>query len=247
MAEGRKFTVNSRDESMLTSLFFAPYQRTDQIQQGHFDSFTTCKDRLYKLSHMKLVEPWTPWRRCTVWKLTKSGWEREAGNFGRRGERHRKWPKEESLKHFLEVNDFYVGIAAELDETFGRYPNWEWKDEPKSYSTYPLPAKKKGYHRPDAEIHIGDLVFFLERQTERSRKTQETFDKKCADYKRYIEYTERDPQKTYLVFACDTERDAQYAHNAAVDRGLGHIWGGVDETIDAILEIAGKASTNTKT
>ena len=181
-------------------------------------------------------------RRCTVWKLTKSGWEREAENLGRRGERHRKWPKEESLKHFLEVNDFYVGIAPELDETFGGYPNWEWRDEPKSYTTYPLPAKKKGYHRPDAEIHVGDLTFFIERQSERSRKTQETFDNKCANYRRYIEYTERDRQKNHAVFICDTERDAQYAHKAATENELAHIWGGVEETIDAVLEIAKDAN-----
>ena len=246
MTEDRQFTVNTRDESMLTSLFFARYQTTGQLQQGHFKTEKTCSNRLHKLARMGLIEYWRPWVGHQVWRLSRSGWERETDHFRQQVRYKRKWPKAGGLEHILEISDFYVAIAPELNEEVGGYPNWEWRDEPRAYKTYPLPGNKRGYHRPDAEIHVGDLVFFLERQSARSRRTRQTFDAKCEGYKQYIEYAELDPDKAQIVFACDTERDKEYAHNAAVKYDLGHIWGGARDTTDVVLEMVKEAAPSRK-
>lgn len=247
MAEGIRFTVNTRDEIMLTSLFFARHQRSDQLQQGNFTKEKTCSNRLHQLAKMGLVEYWRPWTGCKLWRLTRAGWEREVDYFSEHAGRYKKkWPKSSAVEHILEINDFYVEIAAELDKMVGEHPDWVWRDEPRSYKNYPLPGNKRGYHRPDAEIHVGDFVFFLERQSVRSKRTVDTFEKKCADYRRYMEYAELDPDKTQVVFTCDTERDERHAHDAAVRYDLDHLVGDVQKTADGLLSEVQKSVPGAK-
>ena len=60
----------------------------------------------------------------------------------------------------------------------------------------------------------------------RSGANRAMFDQRCTDYVHYVEYKELDFKKTFVVFACDTERDEEYAHQAAVRHDLPHVWAG---------------------
>ena len=122
-----------------------------------------------------------------LYLLSKAAFRREAEDVYRQDERYRTWPKSR-IPHYLDTNDVYVALAGELDAILGGpYPNWEWRDEARSHLDYKYGGEDHK-HQPDAEIHFADRVFFVERQTRRSREPRATFDDKMASYATHLDY-----------------------------------------------------------
>lgn len=171
-----------------------------------------------------------------LYLLSKSAFRREAEDLYRDDERYRTWPKSR-LPHYLDTNDVYVALAGELDAILGGpYPNWEWRDEARAHLEYKY-AGKGHKHQPDAEIHFAGHVFFLERQTRRSKEPRATFDKKLAAYATHLDYLDTN-DTAQILFACDTERDMNHAREAAHKSGVPTFVGDVSEAVDHVAQLA---------
>lgn len=171
-----------------------------------------------------------------LYLLSKSAFRREAEDLYRDDERYRTWPKSR-IPHYLDTNDVYIALAGELDAILGGpYPNWEWRDEARAHIEYKY-AGEHHKHQPDAEIHFAEQVFFVERQTRRSREPRPTFDDKMAGYATHIDYLNMDG-RAQVLFACDTERDMNHAREAADAYGVPTFVGDVAEVVDHVSQAA---------
>lgn len=245
---GRSMVITSRDEAIFAQLFFAPLQTTEQLRYGNFPSVEACKERLYKVRRKtRLIDCWTPWSGYTVWSLSRRGWKREAEGFDREGDRFRDWPTKRKIRHFVDTNNLYVRAAPKLEKLLGDHPEWVWLDERRSFCRYPVPGRPKSLasHSPDAEIRFGDYLFFVECQTSRAREAYTSFDDRCRRYRRYLDYLGRDESKTILLYVCDTERDMEYAKQAAMDHRVPH-WTGTVGSIARFLQQTAEAHTESQ-
>ena len=214
--------LTDRDEKVLTDLYFCRILSTEQITAKYFNNYNTAKRRMGEVrNELEMVRRRNPWAGTTIWTLTRRAFDREIEALGREGERYREWPKQMAIQHFLDTNDVFIDISDEMDEVLGEYPAWEWKDEPHAREAF-KDGEGKGIHRPDAEIIFGGNRYFLERQTNRARKTAKDLEKKLDTYRRYIRRQRRDGVEGELevLYACDEERDMKYAKDAANDHGV---------------------------
>lgn len=125
-----------------------------------------------------------------------------------------------------------------IDEILsGPFPVWEWRNERRAHR--PLTdANKKTEHRPDAEVRFGGDVFILERETRRSRATEEAVFDKVALRKEYIEHILKKPNHAMILFACDTPRDIQYADRARSKLDVDLFAGNPDQVVRYLLDRA---------
>lgn len=238
----RGFHLSIRDENLNKDLYFAPYQTTRQLAICHaFSSEDSCKRQLYRLAGRGIVEPYTPFKGFTIWKLTNWAWARQAEAADRRGERNRTWPEPERVQHYLDANDIYVHASAYLDNKLGKYPEWEWVDERRAFRQYTTRNGTRK-HQPDAEIRFGGKVYFMERQTHRSREPLSEFMKRCERYRTYLNHFGFSNPEIALVFACDTERDMRYAREGAKEYGIPHFADTLGEVVEYLKEGAEEAA-----
>lgn len=214
MLEGKAGILMPRDESILTEIYFTGFLTTKQIVDRHFPDPEYGRQRLYALRKKKMLTNWTVSRQLNLWKLTKGAFDREIESLHREDERFKKWPKRDYIPHYVDTNDLFVAICGDLDGMLGKHPAWEWKDESRAFRRYEFGGDKR-YHQPDAEVHFGGRIYFIERQTERSRKTGKEIEEKIRRYKGYRTSIDRDDLSAQLLFACDTQRDLDYAVKAA--------------------------------
>lgn len=181
-------------------------------------------------------------QKTNVWMLSKSEFRAQAEYRGvDPEERCPGWPSGR-VQHLLDTNDVYVKIAGDLDAALGpnhgRSPAWQWLDERHAYDRYtPSWETRPKIHQPDAEVLFCGRLFVIERQTERARETEEEMRKKVFRHKVRAEHP-GDATHLSVVFACDVERDANYARQAADDAGLELFAGTVDEAADHIVDWA---------
>lgn len=183
-----------------------------------------------------------PGGRTSIWMLSKAAFRREARDTGCPDATYPGWPKGRT-QHLLETNDVYFQLAGELDTILkgvchGPDPAWEWRNERRAYDRYSVSWEPRSrYHQPDAEILFCGRLFVLERQTERSKKTPETFAKKVRDHNARAEYLGA-KQWMQIVFACDTPRDADHALKAADDSDLPVVSASVEEVVSHLTDEA---------
>lgn len=181
-------------------------------------------------------------QKTNVWMLSKSEFRAQAEYRGvDLEERYPGWPSGR-VQHLLDTNDLYVKIAGDLDAILGlnhgRSPAWLWLDERRAYDRYTLSWEPRPkIHQPDAEILFLGRLFVIERQTNRARETEEAMRDKVFGHKVRAEYLGAGTHLS-VVFACDVERDADYARRAAADAGVELFAGTVDEAADHIVNWA---------
>ena len=160
---------------------------------------------------------------------------------GRPDDAYPGWPKR--VQHLLDTNDVYFQLAGELDTILrgtchGPDPVWEWRNEARAYERYSVSWEPQPrYHQPDAEILFCGRLYILERQTERSKETQEAIAKKVRDHNARAEYIGA-KERTQIVFACDTSRDIGYAQKAAEDSDLPVVISSVEEVVSHLTDEA---------
>ena len=235
MATMRQMNLSDRDEAILTDLYFTRVLSTKQIADKYFNTYNTAKARLAELADDLWIIRRNPYKGTTIWTLTRPAFEREVEGLRREGERYRDWPSAHAIPHFLDTNDVFIDISEEMDGILGKRPAcdwmgrtpWDWKQEPLAREAF-KDGEGKGVHRPDAEINFAGNRYFLERQTERARKTAKQIDDKINDdYRRYIRRQRREGFEGELevLYACDEERDMRYANDAANRHGIQMISG----------------------
>lgn len=237
---GREGTLTERDEEILTDLYFTRLLSTRQIERRYFNTYATTKKRMYELRGKGLIEPATPFSGLTVWTLTRPCFSQEVEYHQREGADHyRGWPKPKAIPHIVDTNDVYMEIGDDLNRVLGEYPEWEWKDEPRAWRRYNHGSESR-VHRPDAEIRFGANRYFLERQTERARKTSEKIEEKLEGYRRYTRLLRSSGHEGELevLFACDAERDMDYALKAAEKYGLAMTAGYTSQIAGHLVEKA---------
>ena len=124
-----------------------------------------------------------------------------------------------------------------LDDILGPYPNWEWRNEARAHRALRAGNEKTEY-RPDAEVRFAGDVFMVERETKRSRPTEEGIFRKVAARKEYIEHVLEKPDETTILFACDIPRDAQYADRAASRLDVDLVSGNPQQIVRYLLDRA---------
>lgn len=242
MTVNNPFDLPERYEGILTDLYFTRLLSTEQIARRYFNTKATAKSKLHKLKREKgVVIPRTTQKGLTVWMLNKSAFEREAQILGREGEPYRKWPKPRAIPHLVDTNDLYLEIVDDLNEMLGELPEgWDWRNEAQAWRRYDHGGKHGWVHQPDAEIHFAGHIFFIERQTERARKTYDKIEEKLEGYSRYIKRLRNRgiEGEIEILFACDEERDMDYALEAAEKYGLGMTAGDTKQIADHLREQA---------
>jgi hypothetical protein len=186
--------------------------------------------------------------KTNVWMLSKSEFRAQAEYRGvDPEERYPGWPRGR-VQHLLDTNDLYVKIAGDLDATLGpnhgRDPGWEWLDERRAHDRYAVSwDPRPRYHQPDAEVLFCGCTFVVERQSGRAKETEGAIRQKVLRHKEraaYLLLAER--SELSVVFACDQERDARYAREAAQEAGLalfaGTLEGAADHLIDAAMRLS---------
>lgn len=239
----KNLRLTLRDEAILTDLYFTRLLTTEQIRARHFKAFNTAKSRLYDIRDMRYIEPSTPYRGLTVWMLTRGAFEREIEDLRREDESYKTWPKPKIIPHFVDTNDVFVGVAGELDRLLGGHPAWEWKDERRMVGTGSRTGKKKDEKLPDAEIAFSGNRYFLERQTERARATRGEIEEKIDGHRRYVQRLEERPGAIELLFACDKDRDMDYALEAAQKHQVAMTAGTPQQIIEHLIEQAQSSAT----
>ncbi len=230
---GKSGMVTERDEAILQDLFFAPGLTTRQIARMYFDALNTAKHRMYRLRKKGLVVNLVLARGGEpseiLWRLSKRAFEREAEATGKAGERHRTWPKGR-LPHLVDTNDLFVEASYALDEGLGRYPAWEWVDEPRATERYEFAGERR-QHQPDAEIRFAGHRFFIERETRRAKQAPEAFEAKMSRYGTYVRYAGLAGSVAEVLFACDAERDARHALEAGRRHEMPTVAGSLEEVV----------------
>lgn len=210
--------IGDRDDELMRDLYYVRVASIPQIQRLYFPSYASARQRLYELGWMGLVQNNVYSRKegLNLWMLTKRGFKRQAEDVGNPGERYRDWPTERHIRHYIETNELYVLLSGALDEILGEQPAWQWRDDARSSHNWKI-GSHSGRHRPDAEIQIGNQLYFIERQTERSKEGKSYFEDKTKNYQGYIKYAraERGAEYCKVVWACDKEQHMDYALDAA--------------------------------
>jgi hypothetical protein len=232
-----------RDQWLIEALYRGRGLTEEQIARMFFPSREYLKNpntekQRYSLSGVKMRMPtlqemgfvltqrYTPigeTRAVRYWYLTQRRFKGEARAAGRPEETYPDMV--ERLSHHFKVTDIYAGIYSLFRELLSDLPvegyqQWEWKNERKSACEFQYEGRTR-QHKPDAEINMPDgQIYFIERQTKESRKTQEVFHEKVENAKSYINWSELTNPKPKLMFACDEERDRRYAKKALEDFGL---------------------------
>ncbi|MDN5697256.1 MAG: replication-relaxation family protein [Rubrobacter sp.] len=238
MPTTKNMRLTERDEAILTDLYFTRLLSTEQVRAKHFNAYNTAKSRLYDLRDMKYIEPSTPYRGLTVWMLTRGAFEREIENLNREGERYKGWPKARAIPHFVDSNDVFIGIARTLDRKLGEHPAWEWKDQARITQHRGRGVKQRNQKLPDAEISFAGHRFLLERQTGRAKAKKEEIVEKITGHQRYIRRLDTDAENIEVLFACDVERDMDYAVDAAEERQIAMTAGTPGQIIEHLLDTA---------
>lgn len=255
MATMRQMDLSDRDEAILTDLYFTRILSTQQIATKYFNTYNSAKARLAELKDDLWIIRRNPYKGTTIWLLTRPAFEREVEDLHREGERYRDWPKAHSIPHFLDTNDVFIDISEELDGILGERPTynrmgerpaWNWKQEPLAREAF-KDGEGKGVHQPDAEITFAGNRYFIERQTERARKTAQQIDNKINDdYRRYIRRQKREGAEGEMevLYACDKERDMRYADAAGERLGVAVTTGSPDYIAEYIVGKAMEARDN---
>lgn len=250
MTVNNPFDLTERDESILTDLYFCRILSTQQIAYRYFNTEATAKRKLHRLKDEKgVVIPRTAKKGLTVWMLNKKAFEREIEILRREGESYREWPKHRAIPHLVDTNDIYMEIAEEMSRFLGEPPEgWDWRNEAQAWTRYNHGGESGRVHQPDAEVHFADSIYFLERQTRRARKTAEQIEEKLEGHRRYIRRlrSQGNDSEIEILFACDEERDMDYALQAAEKLGLGMTAGETEQIAEHLIEKA-KAARPAKT
>lgn len=235
--------IGYRDDELMLDLYHMRVATIEQVHKMHFPSYYSARKRLYELGWMGLVENnvYSRKEKLNIWMLTRRGFRRQAETAGRENEQYREWPSAKNIRHYLETNDVYVLVSGKLDELLGEQPAWTWKDEARATHDWKI-GSQSGTHRPDAEIRIGDRLYFIERQTARSKESKSYFDQRMAQYQGYFRYAqaERGIEGCEVVWACDKEQHQDYAFEAAQKYNIATVADSLVGACEHLLERAGK-------
>lgn len=235
--------IGDRDDDLMLDMYHMRVATIEQVQKLHFSSYFSARKRLYELSWMGMVENniYSRKEKLNIWRLTKRGFRRQAEVAGTRDEQYREWPSAKNIRHYIDTNDVYMLVSGKLDELLGEQPEWTWKDEARATHNWKI-GSQSGTHRPDAEIRIGNRLYFIERETERSRKPKAHFERRMSQYQGYARYAqaERAVDGCEVVWACDTERDKDQAFDAAKKYNVATLTDDVVGACEHLLERAGK-------
>ncbi|WP_166180540.1 replication-relaxation family protein [Rubrobacter tropicus] len=216
--------ITPRDERIFRDLYHTRILTTRQIAAMHFPSYETGRRRLYDLKWSGKIENHV-FRASTedsldedvnVWMLTSKGFRYVLEDLEKeKPERYPDWPSRRNVRHYLDANEVYVMASGALDAVLGSYPAWEWRDERGASRRWNMGGRERT-HRPDAEVRFGDTVYFIERETARSRKSPNHFVNRMEDYAGYIRYARANgaAESFKVMWACDTERDENHAADA---------------------------------
>lgn len=240
-----EITLKDKDQTALTALFSTVVLLTRQLEHVVYGSDSYARDRLYNLRKVGYVERKTPQFRKgdgKLWILTRREFFREL-----------KWSRvyyDESypelpsrLEHTVATNDIYVGARDELEYRFGDEDlGWKWKHEARAFDRFEV-GSHSFVHQPDAELSFGERVFYIERQTEKSRQAPAEFHERMRRYtarERYLAHKDVIPE---VLWACDTERDMRYARTAAERHGARAVCGSPEEIVAYVVRsVAEEAS-----
>lgn len=216
--------VTDRDETTMTTLYALTIASIEQLAKAHFPSVDSARKRMGELFKNGYVEkttfvPRNSTKSIGLWYLKPRPYRREAKNAGRPEETYPEFPKR--MNHHLKTNDLFADICKPLssifDEELAEGSNWLWKNESHASLRYEYAGRTRG-HQPDAEIHFPDgRLFCIERQTRESRETQQVFRDKVEGFYTYTQYMGFEEKQAKLVFACDDQRDQDYADKAMQD------------------------------
>lgn len=234
-----------KDQRALDALFATVVLSTRQLQDLIYGSDSYARDRLYSLRKVGYVER-LPSRfgrgGGKLWILTRREFFREL-----------RWSRlyyEESypdlptrLEHMVATNDIYVGVADELEYRFGdENVGWRWKHEARAYDRFEV-GSESFVHQPDAELSFGERVFYVERQTGKSRKAPAEFYRRMRHYAARERYLTRKALTLEVLWACDTERDMRHARAAANRHGARATCDTPEEIVDYVIKsVADEAS-----
>jgi hypothetical protein len=216
---GRAGWTTSRDDAIFEDLYFCRFLSTQQIAALRFSSFQSARVRLYSLMRKGQIVNQIHRPNLVLWRLTREGFERQGASLDREREPTPDFFSGPKVDHYLETNDLYCELAPRLERTLGRYPDWEWRNEGRSFRRYELGGGRYA-HQPDAEIHLPDALYFFERQSRRARYGPNTIREKVASHKTYTERVLRPEVLVEVLFACDLERERRSAVEAGDELGV---------------------------
>lgn len=215
MMTGRASNITMRDGDVFLDLYLARIATTKQISEMHFPALSKAKDRLAKLTEKGWIKN-NSLEGKAMWILSGKGFQ----SLNSRGfyESRPEFIDPVKLPHHLDTVDFYVKIRQTLTALFGDPDDqewgWEWVEEGRADRRYEVRGKEH-HHRPDAEVRFREHVFYIERETKRSRATERKIHNRVAGYKLHMDHYEKLPfGQARVLYVCDNERDAIAAANA---------------------------------
>lgn len=262
---GRAGVITPRDWLVATHLYNCDVMGTAQIARAVFHdgydsvarqvipganpegSLSAAQRRLYKLREKAFVEPESqpgfPVGYTTLWRLTPQTFAalREPGS------RH-KLPRPMSpanTLHHLAVTELYARLVGRLHRG-GFSPDLNWSSERQG----PVREYRKngggagaeaslGRIKPDATIRIGSELYFLEVQRAASREPAERLARRVGAYASYLSQAPDDERDAAILFACETERDADAIYRARDSHpGLYLVAGTTSEIEDLLYDEA---------
>ncbi len=226
-----------RDQRALTALFSTTVLLTKQLEHVAYASYSHARKQLYALGKVGYLERVAPEFRTSegkLWMLSRREFFREL-----RGSRlyyDESYPDLPSrLEHTVATNDIYVGSRDELEYRFGDEDvGWKWKHEARAFDRFEA-GSGSFVHQPDAELSFGERVFYIERQTEKSKKAPTEFHERMRRYaarERYLAQRSLTPE---VLWACDTERDMRHASTASERHGVRAVCGNSEEITDYVI------------
>lgn len=242
LISGSAAHLKQRDEYLITDLYLVRYLTARQIAAMYFlvedsggsrtkPSPGAADRRMYRLATQGWVTNYPELRspagnNYKLWALSEQAFEREREAFGDSPQRHMPpGPKIGRLDHLVRVNDLYLSCSYALRFLVGEpdidgSETWTWRYEGKHHREITIAGEGQTL-RPDAEIKIGDILFFVEHQTRESRVTVEKMEEKATNYARYVEHVLRvPPEKARLLVVTDEERIVQRTTTRAQQEGL---------------------------
>lgn len=234
--------LKPRDEALLADLYLTRYLTPSQIATMYFmvedkethkqkPSPSAADRRMYRLcksgwvtNHTELKS--TNGKNYKLWVLSSDAFEREREALADDPEmKPPANPKLGRLDHLVAINDLYVKASFSMRNLIGEpdadgSSTWTWRYEGKvpREITSSRDAQKL---RPDAEIKIGDTLFFVEYQTRESHATVSKMQEKAVNYSEYVHYVLReDPQKAQLLLVTDQQAIAHGTLEKAKEHGL---------------------------
>lgn len=242
LISGNKAYLKRRDEALFADLYLVRYLTTKQIATMYFlvedprgnrtkPSPGAADRRLYRLAEQEWVTNHPALKSSLgntykLWVLSEQAFEREREAFGDSPQRRMpSGPKIGRLDHLVHVNDLYLSCSYALRFLVGEpdidgSETWTWSYEGKHHREITIAGEGQTL-RPDAEIKIGDTLFFVEHQTRESRVTVEKMEEKATNYSRYVEHVLRvPPEKARLLVVTDEDRIVQATTTRAQQEGL---------------------------